>query len=395
MKRTIIFSIMMMAVFGAKAQLKVDSIGKVLVGTTSSDYKLTVNGGNNGIYCLANPTSTAFPTTNTAIRGYAMHLGSEYTIGLYGRATGNSQQGTVCGVAGEAYGGRYGQNYGVFGHIISVDYGAGIYGTTHTSCIGETLDGCYAGYFEGNVKITGSLSGVLLSGATSSLSPSNVTPQSAKNDIAVTPLIKGLEPSTYYLSYSKRNAAENHGERLLDQDIDVKDYNQSEQQIMSKRHYALNADQLEEVFPDLVYENEDGSKSINYVEMVPILVQAINELNAKIEVLEGGSAAKKVASRATGIEETGDNVTLLSLGQNRPNPFGTTTSIEVSIPNEVQKAFIYVYDLQGKKVDQVDIIARGKQTIQLNAAALTDGMYLYSLIADGKVVETRRMIVEK
>ena len=168
-----------------------------------------------------------------------------------------------------------------------------------------------------------------------------------------------------------------------------------ERQIYAKQHYGFDADQLEEVFPDLVYENEDGSKSINYVEMVPILVQAINELSAKVETLEGESTAKKAPTRATSSDEIGKNLVMLSLGQNKPNPFGTTTSIDVSIPESVQKAFIYVYDLQGKKVDQVDITARGKQTVLLNAAALTDGMYLYSLIADGKVVETRRMIVEK
>ncbi|MCR5064844.1 MAG: T9SS type A sorting domain-containing protein, partial [Bacteroidales bacterium] len=91
----------------------------------------------------------------------------------------------------------------------------------------------------------------------------------------------------------------------------------------------------------------------------------------------------------------GEGVQVLSLGQNRPNPFGTTTDIEVSVPENVQSAFVYVYDLQGKEVQQVDITGRGKQTVQLNAAELTDGMYLYSLIADGQVVETRRMIVKK
>jgi len=67
----------------------------------------------------------------------------------------------------------------------------------------------------------------------------------------------------------------------------------------------------------------------------------------------------------------------------------------VSVPESVQYAFVYVYDLQGKKVQQVDITARGKQTVKVDAANLAEGMYLYSLIADGKVVETRRMIVEK
>ena len=169
-----------------------------------------------------------------------------------------------------------------------------------------------------------------------------------------------------------------------------------EKQSLSKLHYGLNVEELEEVFPDLVYENEGGSKSINYVEMVPILVQAINELSAKVAELEGkDGAVKKVSAKATGIKDVDGSVEVLALGQNKPNPFGTSTEIEVSVPESVQSAFVYVYDLQGKKVQQVNITARGKQTVQLNAADLADGMYLYSLIADGKVVETRRMIVEK
>jgi len=162
-------------------------------------------------------------------------------------------------------------------------------------------------------------------------------------------------------------------------------------QLLSKQHYSLSADQLEEVFPDLVYENEDGTKSINYVEMVPILVQAIGELKNEILEMRGG-AARKVATNVDGV---GEGVQVLSLGQNRPNPFGTTTDIEVSVPENVQSAFVYVYDLQGKEVQQVDVTGRGKQNVQLNAAELVDGMYLYSLIADGQVVETRRMIVKK
>lgn len=83
------------------------------------------------------------------------------------------------------------------------------------------------------------------------------------------------------------------------------------------------------------------------------------------------------------------------MAKTSPNPFGTSTSIEVRIPDDVQSAFIYVYDLTGKKLQQVDIVSRGKQAITINASSLTDGMYLYSLIAYGKVVEAIRMIVER
>ena len=171
---------------------------------------------------------------------------------------------------------------------------------------------------------------------------------------------------------------------------------QIEKQVYAKQHYSLSAEQLVEIFPDLVYENEDGTKSINYVEMVPILVQAIGELSAKVSALEGENGSlRKVAAKTTNVDGIGENVQMLALGQNKPNPFGISTEVEVTVPESVQSAFVYVYDLQGKKVQQVDITARGKQTISLNATDLVDGMYLYSLIADGKVIDTRRMIVEK
>ena len=183
----------------------------------------------------------------------------------------------------------------------------------------------------------------------------------------------------------------------IDASIEEEEVSDIERQIFSKQHFGLDADQLEEVFPDLVYEQEDGTKSINYVEMVPILVQAINELSAKVASLEGNKdgSVRMTKQLVTGTDEIDENIIALSLGQNKPNPFSNRTTIEVCIPDDVQKAFIYVYDLQGKKVEQVDITARGKQNVHLTSANLTDGMYLYSLIADGKVVETRRMIVEK
>ena len=210
--------------------------------------------------------------------------------------------------------------------------------------------------------------------------------------------LRQLEPATYYMEV-KRNldSADIKVDGLSPKEIASlpKDIQPTlmEKQTLAKQHYGLDADQLKEVFPDLVYENEDGTKSINYVEMVPILIQAIKELSAKVEALEGGKTIKKT-KKTTGLTDA-ESVQLLSLGQNKPNPFSTQTEIEVSVPETVQTAFLYVYDLQGKKVQQVDITARGKQMVKVDAADLADGMYLYSLIADGKVVETRRMIVEE
>jgi len=284
--------------------------------------------------------------------------------------------------------------------------GAGVYGSA-CGVYGIDPGDEYAGYFYGDVKalgnlsVTGNITGVLLTpSANSSILQHDYSVSNLRNS-NITNLIGNLQPTTYLYKTNRplesdainkyqQNTNEGDSVKICEDEVPL---SYIEKQIYIKHHYGLSADQLEEVFPDLVYENEDGTKSINYVEMVPILVQAINELSAKVTALEGNNgAARKVATNVDGV---GESVQVLSLGQNRPNPFGTTTDIEVTVPENVQSAFVYVYDLQGKEVQQVDITGRGKQTVQLNAAELTDGMYLYSLIADGLVVETRRMIVRK
>ena len=215
----------------------------------------------------------------------------------------------------------------------------------------------------------------------------------------VSSLFNDISASSFYHNQNRLRTAKKQHLEMSDSPEVVKEEELPlsfvEKQVLTKRHFTLDAEQVEKLFPDLVYENEDGSKSINYVEMVPILVQAIGELKSEINELKGNGSARKISAKTTGINDVDGSVDVLALGQNKPNPFGTSTEIEVSVPESVQSAFVYVYDLQGKKVQQVDITARGKQTVELNAIGLSDGMYLYSLIADGKVVETRRMIVEK
>ena len=431
MKKTILFAVMMMAVLSANAQLKVDSIGRVGVGSISSGATLNVHGNQ---YNAINCTSYFADNVHNGIYNYTASRLNGGVCGIYSRAMGELvSDGSTVGIRGEAIRTESsGLCIGVWGHndarSNSLNRGIGVLGCINKTFHAYLIDTLYAGYFngltkvQGNLIVTGNIRGSLLGAAASPSPISQGDLTEGRSAPMMSNALKGLSANTYYHELTdemiRAMNADNTQSRVLPLDeenlsdeeilameeatinsnneVAQLELSSMEKQILTKQHYGLDADQLEEVFPDLVYENEDGTKSINYVEMVPILVQAINELSAKVETMEGSNTAKKVVTRGTAnVDGTEENLVLLSLGQNKPNPFGTTTSIEVSIPDDVQKAFIYVYDLQGKKVDQMDITAHGKQTIQLDASTLCDGMYLYSLIADGKVVETRRMIVEK
>lgn len=405
MKNFILSSVFVMACSTLQAQVFVDSVGHVGVGTqTNSRNSLYVYGSDDGIKCTAGNQACSYAT---AVEGITYNKGAGTTYGVQGiGAWYGSHHGTSFGIYGCAYGSDNGMNYGVYGAVLPMVYGAGIYGASTSYNTLTSFNTHYAGYFDGGVHVQGdvTVTGVVTQPSASASSNHVLsTLQDSYRQTSVANLFGILRPEVYLINrlpaeYSEKGVAQTI---LADSAIQTMPkemkLTKMEEQVRSKQHYGLSAEQLEEVFPDLVYEQEDGTKSINYVEMVPILVQAINELNAKIETLENKEEAttKKAMQPATDNSNNEEKLLLLSLSQNKPNPFSNSTTIEVCIPEDVQKAFIYVYDLEGKKVEQVDVTARGKQNIQLTSAKLTDGMYLYSLIADGKVVETRRMIVEK
>ena len=369
-----ILCVMLTTSHNAHAQLHVENNGDVKINTSSVVSKFTVydGGGKGAIYGQVSGLpydQSEHGYTLSAIKGHTTHSGSHYSIGIHGIAYGNtsSLQGYCSGVVGEAKGGENGHNYGICGFIPSSVKGAAVYGTSNESLLGPTLTTNYAGFFNGILGTSGPIYGMLTSTAVSN-SDSNIMVVDDLSSTSHAERLAGLKSSTLYIT----------GGEFADR---------------NQLHYALDADQLEELYPDLVIKSDDGSKRINYVEMVPILVQAISELKDEIRDLRGGDAKRQ--TRALEGNNDVESVTLLSLGENRPNPFASTTVIPVNIPDDVQQAFIYVYDLTGKKVHQQNIMTRGKHDVTLDASVLTDGMYLYSLIADGKVVQTRRMIVEK
>ena len=425
MKKLFILTLMVLCTGIAFAQLKVDSVGSVTIGLHSYDDTDVSLSGQKGkaLYIYQNKSNGV----NFGIRAYSQSQQTNGFTGIDGEAGGNHFTSVIAGVRGHARGNlaATGIPIGVFGNINTLNTttrGAGVFGST-TAQGATSIDGLYAGYFNGQTKIngnfivTGNIQGTILGAPAASSGSTLEENMEERYSSSVITSLRNLKANSFYkeipeetLKAMNLNNASSQSktiqiENMTDEEMieleamdkeAIPEISAIEKQILTKQHYGLSAEELEEVFPDLVYDNEDGTKSINYVEMVPILVQAINELSAKLEVLEGKDGTiKKVKAQTTNVDEIGGSVTLLSLGQNKPNPFGTSTSIEVSIPEDVQSAFIYVYDLTGKKLQQMDVVARGRQTISLNASSLTDGMYLYSLIADGKVVETRRMIVEK
>jgi len=76
-----------------------------------------------------------------------------------------------------------------------------------------------------------------------------------------------------------------------------------------------------------------------------------------------------------------------------PAIFWDENTLSVNIPSNVRKSSLYLYTLSGRKVLSREITVRGNQIIGIDETGLDNGIYLYSVIADGKILQTRKIII--
>lgn len=179
----------------------------------------------------------------------------------------------------------------------------------------------------------------------------------------------------------------------------------------NRNHMGFLAQDLQKVFPELVYSDRDGILSVDYIGLIPILVESVKELSNnhvkdslnlqslqnKLNDIEtqlnkccGNSTLKSSQVSTTGIDDSHE---IPLLYQNAPNPFNVNTTIAYYLPVTLQTAKLYIYNMQGVQIKVYPINDRTNGNIILSGNEFIPGMYLYTLVADGKEVDTKRMIL--
>jgi hypothetical protein len=81
--------------------------------------------------------------------------------------------------------------------------------------------------------------------------------------------------------------------------------------------------------------------------------------------------------------------------QNKPNPSDEATMISVLVTDNItyKDAYISIRDMAGREVSQTKInLVKGVNEIIYQHGYDMSGTYLYTLIIDGKQMETKRMV---
>ena len=179
-----------------------------------------------------------------------------------------------------------------------------------------------------------------------------------------------------------------------------------------EQEIGLMAQDVQKIFPELV-KTKDNSDilTVNYIGLIPVIIEAlkdqnkiiaqqklhINELEKLIQNLNANTIKSKSDVFNFKPENIENNTELngAKLEQNRPNPFNNSTTISYFVPQNANQAFIYVFDLNGTQQQSYSINNKGANEIVIQKGDLAPGMYLYSLIIDGKEIDTKRMILSR
>ena len=159
-------------------------------------------------------------------------------------------------------------------------------------------------------------------------------------------------------------------------------------------HYGFIAQEVHEIFPELVYEDDEGILGIDYVSLIPLLIEELKHQNETIIYLKEAIKKLELSTNFSSVLNF-ESSSLGSLYQNYPNPFNESTTIKLKLSESVTTAILCLYDLRGNQIKSYTIEQRNDVDIIIAGSELQPGMYLYSLLADGKLIDTKTIILTK
>lgn len=177
--------------------------------------------------------------------------------------------------------------------------------------------------------------------------------------------------------------------------------------------YGLIAQDVEQVIPTMVktFINpakmdtagkvifpEVSFKAVNYETLIPILVAAFQEQKQELDSIKNvlaNNVNQPVNSNPDNSPQQRvilSNIQSIILQQNDPNPFSESTIIKFEIPESVKSARILFTDAKGSVLKSATIETRGIGSLEVFASDLSSGIYTYTLVCDGKVIDSKKMM---
>ena len=340
-------------------------------------------------------------TSNIAIRAYAVSPSSLATGRAYG----------VYATAGNA---SSGYNYGVFANLAGCQNGTALYATSDDSKSQQVDPGRYAGYFQGHVRMMGGnvsigdtidpsytlnvQGNVHVNGSLLTTSDSRYKTH-VKNLGSSLEKISRLRPVTYHFKPDDLSAYYS----LVPDSVEISDedalrsyFGLGAQRDLKRTHIGFIAQELQTVFPELVYCNGEGLLSVDYVALIPVLARAVQEQQAILQKQD--ATIQMLISRLESLERNTNKADQeqnfsFSLLPNPANAGFVTIDYNLNVDASIG---IDLYNLYGQKlkvlVPQQSRHA-GSYSVQASVSDLNTGPYIVRATS-GDQIESKQLIIK-
>lgn len=126
------------------------------------------------------------------------------------------------------------------------------------------------------------------------------------------------------------------------------------------------------------------------------LEKELNELRTYNELLrlENRSIRRSLGSCCSEVKD-GMTAADAYLLQNAPNPFNASADIQFFIPNGIETAAVEIRDLKGVLIESFSINESGMGMITFDSKEAVVGTYLYTLVIEGEIIDSKVMMLTK
>ncbi|MEL6971375.1 MAG: T9SS type A sorting domain-containing protein [Bacteroidota bacterium] len=216
-------------------------------------------------------------------------------------------------------------------------------------------------------------------------------------------LLAGL--CTLQLGWSQQNQVLDNGrnskatpQQAVEQNqaTSAEQFNGSDQDVPGQ--WKQSADQEDLTFPaDL----ETLREELNVSASPRQVIERVNAMSEKMEALllaneelrrENEVIRKSLQSCCNSSNLEAEDAYLL---QNSPNPVVDQSQIRYFVPENMTDARVEIADLKGIVLQSLELEQFGLNQVNVDTQSLGTGNYIYTLYVDGKIVDSRIMIVTK
>lgn len=156
----------------------------------------------------------------------------------------------------------------------------------------------------------------------------------------------------------------------------------------SELQYGLIAQEVQKILPSLVIESDKGDLAMNYIGIIPVLIEAMKEQQTQINELKAQISNNFKTQNQDLVQFTNTKIINVS-----PNPSSDVILVSLNVDKAVATANLQVHDLNGTLLSSLNLKERDTNIVKsLQKDNFGKGIYIVSLIINGKSIDTKKIV---